>query len=338
VGQARSSKKKGKAKIEPHETSVAEFIRGGLIGKKRRAGADGLVFADDLLILEGDGAESGEEFSKLHQALRRDLWPRGTLEEMLVESVASCIWRKKRLLRFERGKTEQAQIRARLEFFESKHRGWEFKREMEGDDLSMRDCMRYPEGIDHVIRLLDRMQAEIESKGHLSQEVMTQVWQTWCRDESAAPRVGFWVYFFNSQLSGEHPMEEELDEQRCRKGLLGILDAERERLEAVRELVIEELEARAEAHIDSLSIPNTDTIKRMEEYRTSVDREMYLALDQFERLQRARLGDVVYTIMRLAATADEVEPELVQKVGELKLSITTGAGTGVRPLRALRLK
>jgi hypothetical protein len=309
---------------------MAQSVRDCLIGRQRGGLGDGLTFADDLLILEGDCQESPDEFGKLHHALRRDLCPRGCLEEMLVETVASCIWRKKRLLRFERGKTEQAQIRARIGHFESDHKDWLFRCAMADGSPSVKTCSGFSEGIDYLLDLLERFTAEIEEKGHLSQERMKTVWLTWRKGDLMNDGVGFWVYFFNSQLTGEHPMKEELDEARCRKGLLGILAAERERLEAVKELVTEELADRAEAHIDSLSIPDADTVKCIRDYGAAIGREMYSALDQLERLQRARLGDVAYTIMRFAATADEAEPELVQKVGELRLTVSS-------PIKAPRI-
>ena len=45
--------------------------------------------------------ESREEFDGLHAALRRDLKPKGTAEELLVERIATIYWRHARLLRFE---------------------------------------------------------------------------------------------------------------------------------------------------------------------------------------------------------------------------------------------
>jgi hypothetical protein len=54
-----------------------------------------------LLIISGDGHESRAEFEKLFNALRQNLAPVGTLEEILVEKIAICCWRQKRALRWE---------------------------------------------------------------------------------------------------------------------------------------------------------------------------------------------------------------------------------------------
>ena len=66
------------------------------------------VLASALLITEGEGAEDPAEFDELLGGLRRDLAPVGTLEEMLIEKIAVCWWRQKRVLRCEAGLVRRA--------------------------------------------------------------------------------------------------------------------------------------------------------------------------------------------------------------------------------------
>jgi hypothetical protein len=69
------------------------------IGKKRsslNAQKYG-IFSKDLLV----GDESPREFSLLLDGLRDDLQPEGTLEALLVEKLATILWRKRRILRAE---------------------------------------------------------------------------------------------------------------------------------------------------------------------------------------------------------------------------------------------
>lgn len=61
-----------------------------------------------MLITEGAGAEDTAEFNQLLRALREDLAPVGTLEEMLVEKIAVCWWRQRRALRCEAGIVRRA--------------------------------------------------------------------------------------------------------------------------------------------------------------------------------------------------------------------------------------
>jgi hypothetical protein len=58
--------------------------------------------------LAGEGAEDPAEFNELFIALHRDLAPVGRLEEMMVEKIAVCWWRQKRVLSCEVGWVRRA--------------------------------------------------------------------------------------------------------------------------------------------------------------------------------------------------------------------------------------
>jgi hypothetical protein len=82
------------------------------IGKRysrRNATRHGLL-ASALLIKEGLGAEDKAAFEKFWRALCRDLQPIGQLEEVLVEEIATCLWRKARALRCEAGAVELSHV------------------------------------------------------------------------------------------------------------------------------------------------------------------------------------------------------------------------------------
>jgi len=66
------------------------------------------ILASALLITAGEGAEDPAEFNELLGGLRRDLAPVGTLEERMVEKIAVCWWRQKRVLSCEAGLVQRA--------------------------------------------------------------------------------------------------------------------------------------------------------------------------------------------------------------------------------------
>ncbi len=66
------------------------------------------ILASALLITAGEGAEDPAEFNELLGGLHRDLAPVGTLEEMMVEKIAVCWWRQKRVLSCEAGFVQRA--------------------------------------------------------------------------------------------------------------------------------------------------------------------------------------------------------------------------------------
>lgn len=61
------------------------------------------ILASTLLITKGEITEGPSEFDVLLSAFKCDLLPLGTLEEVLVERIAICCWRQKRVLRCEAG-------------------------------------------------------------------------------------------------------------------------------------------------------------------------------------------------------------------------------------------
>lgn len=65
-------------------------VKHGLLSKK-------------VVIQAGDGRESRAEFRNLLAQLQDDIQPNGILEEILVEKIAVCYWRLRRVLRCEIG-------------------------------------------------------------------------------------------------------------------------------------------------------------------------------------------------------------------------------------------
>ncbi len=71
---------------------------------KRRASLNALkhgMLAKDLVLPELEGKDAAAEFRALLHALTDDLAPRGAFELLLVEKIAVCTWRMRRLLRYE---------------------------------------------------------------------------------------------------------------------------------------------------------------------------------------------------------------------------------------------
>ena len=74
----------------------------GKASSRRNALKHGLL-AEEVLILDGDGAETRADFDSLLADLYNELQPRGVIEETLVERVATCYWRLRRAQRYEVG-------------------------------------------------------------------------------------------------------------------------------------------------------------------------------------------------------------------------------------------
>jgi hypothetical protein len=71
---------------------------------KRRSSLNALkhgILAKDLVLPELEGKNAAAEFRALLHALTSDLAPRGAFELLLVEKIAVCTWRMRRLQRYE---------------------------------------------------------------------------------------------------------------------------------------------------------------------------------------------------------------------------------------------
>jgi hypothetical protein len=77
------------------------------------------------------------------------------------------------------------------------------------------------------------------------------------------------------------------------KRLTGALDRQAEKINLLKEyvLVCEKLEEHAEAR--SFSLPPVDAIDKLIRYESHLDRQLYRAVDQLERVQRQRRGEKV---------------------------------------------
>lgn len=79
---------------------------------KRRVSKNALkhgILSKEVVIQEGEGKESVDEFNALYTKLWEDRQPQGKLEELLVERIAVSYWRLKRTLRAEAGEIRKSQ-------------------------------------------------------------------------------------------------------------------------------------------------------------------------------------------------------------------------------------
>ena len=119
------------------------------------------LLAREIVIPAGEGTEDAGELQCLLGALRDDLRPNGALEEVLVEKIAVCYWRLRRVHR-----TEVGEIRRGLDTVNSALKAaWQVVRKKLGEDLeiatperawmeSVRSCFNLPESavVDKLIR------------------------------------------------------------------------------------------------------------------------------------------------------------------------------------------
>ncbi len=247
------------------------------------------IFAQDVVIRDGDGAEDPAEFDALLEQLTETLQPVGVLEQAAVHRIATCHWRLRRVCRFEVGATRQ-----RLD-----------------------ECKRATESsqIDETERLLEEAR-------------QWQAWATgclaWAERQESVPDAEMWNAFdapvwqsIEQEFKGAdilHAVDcpEARPECLLRLADLG-LDTKGlwKRLVAIHRRCVEEGRARVDEREVQLrdarrysqlaqdrsalvrSLPPERALNMVIRYETMLTRQLDRTTHQLERLQRFRRGDQV---------------------------------------------
>jgi hypothetical protein len=279
------------------------------------------ILAREVVITAGDGKESSEEFQALVERLWEEYEPVGVVEESLVQRIAACWWRTARVLRAENG-----EIRQRLDTLamdreqrnsDKGNRDLEFSElsllaEKDGQPMltkdessavreALRDFHKNHFGLRSMTALLETAKSEIARNGYISLDIKIRIFH-----EFKA-----WDYNFAHACltscgpleakKADEPFEKVADEQavgeQARKEKTALIAANiDDYLEEIRELernvtIREDLARDAEAR--SFSLPPADATDKLLRYEAHLDRQLYRAMDQLERLQRRRQGENV---------------------------------------------
>src|SRR5262249_989053 len=122
------------------------------------------LLAREVIIRHGDGAEDPRAFQSLQNRLWAELQPEGIQEGMVVEEIAVCLWRQRRVLRAETGEIRLRSDRARSRLVEER------MTQMEAapvEEPLYRVFRQSGVGLDYVIAQVQRVRAEVKKTGEL---------------------------------------------------------------------------------------------------------------------------------------------------------------------------
>jgi hypothetical protein len=276
------------------------------------------LLAREVVITAGDGEESREQFHALVERLWKDYEPVGVIEESLVQMIATCLWRKARVIRAENG-----EIRRRLDTT----RMDSILRDLDRSNLALlvtemnlgrdiaengddgrfstedqwsavqglqRDMRGHRKGLEYLSELLLCGKSEIASNGHMSGHTQRRIF--WAFSS--------WDFMFaltclfdgSPEAKAEAKPFEKNEDQRAEKkhsDVMTFIDSRISMLDALAGCVSEREEVRADAEKRSFSLPPKDATDKLLRYESHLDRQLYRAMDQLERLQRQRKGESV---------------------------------------------
>ena len=271
--------------------------------------------AREVVIATGDGEETLEEFHALIERLWEYYEPVGVVEESLVQTIATCWWRKARVIRAENG-----EIRRRLDTLavdralrnsdkanldlalmemdlgvysaenqaDDKVSSRERWSAMQGDQSNMRG---HHAGLTYLSALLQTAKSEIASEGHISERIRKKIFHAFC----------FWDCLFaltcliagspEAKVEGHPP--DKVGASKRRPDVVALLDNRLERIKVFEGYALEREKLKLDAEARSFSLPPADASDKLLRYEAHLDRQLYRAMDQLERIQRQRRGENV---------------------------------------------
>ena len=240
------------------------------------------ILSEAVLITKGGGQERKEAYLAFYNGLRDYFQPQGTMEDTLVEQIVVTLWRKRRVLRFELGC-----LRKQLD---------DCRKTVEEPD---EDEDELPSHIPKTAR-----QRLVAAKKRLANHQQEKQYLQEGYDILSDEEVEKWAdsYFRLAEQRGieaEQPHQvrdklkaEGLTEDQIRQALIEVHQSEIEKSKA--EIKTLEAEAALELERETLlaSLPEHGwQLDKIIRYEASLDRQLYKAINQLERLQRRRKGE-----------------------------------------------
>jgi hypothetical protein len=236
------------------------------------------------------GDESAREFEFLLQGLLHDLKPEGVLETLLVDQLATILWRKRRILRAEAAEIENAQFETLDTLNAYAADMWDRVRsgEATGGMLKHQDNP-------YILRealLMLKVRCALEERGSTDPWILRRLYGL---DHQGSEPFGTVLCMYlncskeaadNSNRSAESPED-------LKKKMLEFLDQEINRVQdLLAQWVCFDI-ARSECNKLAALVPPPAISERLLRYETHLSREFDRTLSQLERLQRMRLGQPV---------------------------------------------
>ena len=269
-------------------------------GKRRsskNAITHGIFLSKASIIDAGDGKEDSQEFAAVHEGLRIYYAPDGMEEEMLVEELAVCRWRRRKALNCETGG-----IRKQLDnvlWQDSCDRQDEF--EMNLAQLPYIEARRYlkrsSQGLAYFISTLEDITVEVQYGGRLTEKDAKRLAQTFGTDEQSVTRI---CLIYESSASGAredrgpHSSENllgDLKPEECRKQIVKRLREEISRLNAMLKGVKRVEKLQLEAKMGAYSLPPENECLRLMRYETGIRRLESRARKELDQVQQRRRSE-----------------------------------------------
>jgi hypothetical protein len=242
------------------------------------------ILAREVVLRGEDTSEREGEFQSMHRQFWEHLAPVGPVETMLVERMVTTYWRLHRVLIAERGETACSVGESRLKVERlDQGRVW--------SALQKGDLESSASGMLCVMEALRGVRKSVEEEGELTEAELQRVTSAFGGRLNPVATALQKIREDAREMVGEWP-KDALKVQR-RERVLDFIDRELARCERKLPAIEERERHEEQARRDASFLPTAAVVDKILRYEGSLERQLYRAMNQLERLQRARRGEVV---------------------------------------------
>ena len=155
------------------------------------------------------------------------------------------------------------------------------------------DLRRNHDSVEYSRGVLLKVKSELASKGALSEPVQELLVHTFGLTDNVFVRA---CLIAAGGGFGKDSSPKEASDEETPNGIdvaIRVIDLRMEELESLKQYRLESAKLEREAEARSLSLPAEDATDKLLRYEAHLDRQLYRAMDQLERLQRQRKGEKV---------------------------------------------
>jgi hypothetical protein len=274
ANRANAQKSTGPKTAEGRSVSKWNALKHGILSKQ-------------VLIGGIQAKESRNELAKLHQQFRDDWQPVGVTEEMLVDQIVTAHWRLRRALAAEAG---EIALNVDGEHWKRENKSFKLTTllwDLEGDPT--RAMQNSALGNRLMENQLREVRKAVETEGELTEAVLQEV-KYHGQPYSLTERLRAWRMEAQQNPEGLAPEELRVKQK---ERLLAKLSQEINLIYWRRTHCEEREEQEEKARQAAALLPAVEVLEKIQRYETKLERQIFRAMAQLERLQRMRRGEVI---------------------------------------------
>lgn len=242
------------------------------------------ILSKEVLVRGLNINESSRDLNALHERFWQELNPAGPVEEMLVDQIVTTHWRLRRALTAESGEIALS--------VDEGHWKRRFKPELFSLQLKIADdpmlaLQDSALGNSNLATVLSELRERVEKEGELTEAAI----------KSAFGQPNIYSDRFEKlrlRLSqNSNGADEAIRREENKKQALSFIDRELTTVRWLQNECAKREAAEEEARQAAAVLPSMEVLEKILRYETKLERQMYRAMSQLERVQRMRQGEDV---------------------------------------------